>query len=85
MKIVSIATSKKKGTPKTTIGSAKVVKNHGIDGDAHAGPWHRQVSLLAIESIDKAKPSVRVGRAHRTCTEEFYEVYECSWNVVELN
>jgi MOSC domain-containing protein YiiM len=55
MKIVSIAVSKKKGTPKTPVEEATISKDHGLEGDAHAGPWHRQVSLLASESIDKAK------------------------------
>ncbi|HYA40695.1 MAG TPA: MOSC domain-containing protein [Syntrophobacteraceae bacterium] len=55
MKIVSIAVSKSKGTRKETVEQALVVAEHGIEGDAHAGAWHRQVSFLAIESIDKAK------------------------------
>lgn len=55
MKIVSIAVSKKKGTPKTPVEEAYIYKDHGLEGDAHAGPWHRQVSLLASESIDKAR------------------------------
>lgn len=54
MKIVSIAVSKKKGTRKTAVDEVVVVKDHGIEGDAHAGPWHRQVSFLAGESIEKA-------------------------------
>jgi len=54
MKIVSIAVSKKKGTPKTPVEEAYLVKEHGLEGDAHSGPWHRQVSLLASESIDQA-------------------------------
>lgn len=55
MKIVSIAVSKKKGTPKTPVEEAFLSKDHGLEGDAHAGPWHRQVSLLASESIEQAK------------------------------
>jgi MOSC domain-containing protein YiiM len=55
MKIVSIAVSKKKGTPKTPVDEAYVSTDHGLEGDAHAGPWHRQVSLLASESIDQAR------------------------------
>jgi MOSC domain-containing protein YiiM len=51
MKIVSIAISKKKGTRKTPVSAARLVEGHGIEGDAHAGPWHRQVSLLATEDI----------------------------------
>jgi MOSC domain-containing protein YiiM len=54
MKIVSIAVSKKKGTPKTPVEEAYLVKEHGLEGDAHSGPWHRQVSLLASESIAQA-------------------------------
>ena len=55
MKIVSIAVSKKKGTRKTPVEEAFLSRDHGLDGDAHAGPWHRQVSFLASESIDTAR------------------------------
>jgi len=55
MKIVSIAVSRKKGTPKTPVDEAFITKGHGLEGDAHAGPWHRQVSLLAAESIEAAR------------------------------
>jgi MOSC domain-containing protein YiiM len=55
MKIVSLAISKKKGTRKKPLGHAVVQTDHGMKGDAHAGPWHRQVSLLATESIEKAR------------------------------
>jgi len=55
MKIVSIAISKKKGTRKAKVDKASLIQDHGVEGDAHAGPWHRQVSFLASESIEKAK------------------------------
>ncbi len=55
MKIVSIAVSKKKGTPKTPVDEAFILRDHGLEGDAHAGPWHRQVSLMAAESIEAAR------------------------------
>jgi len=55
MKIVSIAISTKKGTRKSQIDQASLIQNHGIEGDAHAGPWHRQVSFLASESIESSK------------------------------
>ena len=55
MKIVSIAMSRKKGTRKLCVEQANLIKDHGIEGDAHAGPWHRQVSFLAGESIEKAR------------------------------
>jgi MOSC domain-containing protein YiiM len=55
MKIVSIAVSNKKGTRKTLVNRAKLIENHGLEGDAHAGPWHRQVSFLSSESIQGAR------------------------------
>ena len=55
MKIVSIAISKKKGTRKTPVEEAFISKDHGLEGDAHAGKWHRQVSFLSSESIQRAK------------------------------
>jgi MOSC domain-containing protein YiiM len=55
MKIVSIALSKKKGTVKEAVPEAELKTDHGLSGDAHAGPWHRQVSFLAEESIEKMR------------------------------
>jgi len=55
MKIESIAVSTKKGTQKASVAEARIETGHGIVGDAHAGPWHRQISFLATESIEKAK------------------------------
>ncbi|MCG2775246.1 MAG: MOSC domain-containing protein [Desulfobacterales bacterium] len=55
MKIVSISISKKKGTRKGQVEEASLIQGHGIEGDAHAGPWHRQVSFLAAESIEMAR------------------------------
>jgi MOSC domain-containing protein YiiM len=55
MKIVSIAISKKKGTRKVAVEGALLVEHCGLEGDAHSGPWHRQVSFLASESIEKAR------------------------------
>ena len=54
-KIIAISVSKRKGIQKTNVESALFIKNHGIDGDAHAGDWHRQVSFLSIESIGKMR------------------------------
>jgi MOSC domain-containing protein YiiM len=55
MKIVSINTSKHKGTRKTGIDHIEIIQKAGLKGDAHAGPWHRQVSFLAAESIGIAR------------------------------
>lgn len=49
-KIVAICISKKKGVQKKDIKRCKLIENHGLDGDAHAGSWHRQVSLLSKEA-----------------------------------
>jgi MOSC domain-containing protein YiiM len=55
MKIVSIAVSRKKGTQKTLVDAARLIIDHGLEGDAHAGDWHRQVSFLASESIARTR------------------------------
>jgi MOSC domain-containing protein YiiM len=52
-KIKAISVSAQKGTQKTNVPEAEVKAGFGIVGDAHAGKWHRQVSLLALESIEK--------------------------------
>jgi len=54
-KVLAVNISKDKGTKKTNIHSCALLKEFGLKGDAHAGPWHRQVSLLASESIEKMK------------------------------
>ena len=53
--VVSVNISEKRGTIKHEVESVELVVGHGIMGDAHAGDWHRQVSLLAEESIDQMR------------------------------
>ncbi len=53
--IVSINVSERKTVRKKPVERAKVIAEFGIEGDAHAGDWHRQVSLLAFESIEKMR------------------------------
>ena len=55
-KVVSVNISEKKGTLKKPVPEIKLKLRHGIVGDAHAGDWHRQISLLAEESIDTMRP-----------------------------
>lgn len=50
--VLSVNISREKGVQKTPTQGADLIKDHGILDDAHAGPWHRQVSLLADEDID---------------------------------
>ena len=52
-KVTAVCVSEKKGTQKTGVPFAVLVPDWGIEGDAHAGKWHRQVSLLAFEKIDE--------------------------------
>jgi len=54
-KIVSLNVSTTTGTSKTPVDSIRVKIDHGMEGDAHARDWHRQISLLAVESIDKMR------------------------------
>ena len=55
-KIIAVSRSKKKGTKKTNIVEGLLKENYGLEGDAHADcDTHRQVSLLAVESIDKIR------------------------------
>lgn len=53
--IKAVCTSPKKGMRKKDMGEGILIKEHGLQDDAHAGPWHRQVSLLALESIEKMR------------------------------
>lgn len=52
-RVKAINISKVKGVVKDTIFEGLFQEDHGLVGDAHAGKWHRQVSLLAQESVDK--------------------------------
>ncbi|MDP2938937.1 MAG: MOSC domain-containing protein [Candidatus Omnitrophota bacterium] len=53
--IFAVSISENKGTKKINVASARLKKDFGILGDAHAGDKHRQVSLLAMESIEKMR------------------------------
>ena len=51
-KVIAVCVSEKKGTQKTEVPSIRLIPEWGIENDAHAGKWHRQVSLLALEKIE---------------------------------
>ena len=53
--VVAVCISERKGTQKHEVPEIQLKIDHGIVGDAHAGNWHRQVSLLAQESVEKMK------------------------------
>lgn len=50
--VVAVCISREKGTPKFEVPEIQVKKEHGVVGDAHAGNWHRQISLLGDESVE---------------------------------
>ncbi len=54
-RVLAVNISEDKGTKKTNVHSCALWRDFGLEGDAHAGPWHRQVSLLANESIEKMR------------------------------
>ena len=50
--VLAVCISPQRGTQKENVGSARFVADWGICGDAHAGKWHRQVSLLSLEQVE---------------------------------
>lgn len=58
--IRAVCISEKKGQQKHPVDRVVLRPRHGIDGDAHAGDWHRQVSLLAKESVDRLQEKISI-------------------------
>ena len=79
-KVLDINISKKKGVVKKPIKEGVFIEDFGLDGDAHAGKWHRQVSLLGIESFRKMEELGAKGLDHgifaENITTEGIIVYE---------
>jgi len=79
-KVIAINISEKKGIPKKTIEEGLFEVDHGLVGDAHAGNWHRQVSLLGVESINKMKAlgieGLCTGKFAENLTTEGIELYK---------
>lgn len=76
-KVIAVCISEKKGTMKHPVDAVTLKPEHGIIGDAHAGNWHRQVSLLANESVDKMRekfPDIPVGAFAENILTEGIEV-----------
>lgn len=51
-RVMAVCVSERKGTQKKNVGTVKVLTDWGFEGDAHAGKWHRQVSLLSHEQVE---------------------------------
>ena len=52
-KVIAVCTSEAKGTQKVSVPEIEIKEDWGIQGDAHAGKWHRQVSLLSFDKIEE--------------------------------
>jgi len=77
-RVKAINISDTKGVVKTPIEKGYFKINHGLEGDAHAGEWHRQISLLASESADKVRAAgldITDGRFAENITTEGIELY----------
>lgn len=57
-KVLAVCISEVRGIQKHPVAEAELRKDYGIVGDAHAGNWHRQVSLLGIESVNKLQEKI---------------------------
>ena len=79
-KVTAINISEKKGVPKDPIHVGNFIEDFGLEGDAHAGKWHRQISLLGQESIDKmTKMGIKdldAGKFAENLTTEGIELYK---------
>jgi MOSC domain-containing protein YiiM len=76
-KVFALSISSRKGVPKSNIDKVALIQDWGIENDAHAGKWHRQVSFLAMESIEKIREKglkVRPGAFAENITTEMVDV-----------
>lgn len=77
--VIAVCLSEAKGTPKHEVSEVCLKEGHGIVGDAHAGNWHRQISLLGTESVEKLKvvlPNLPAGAFAENVLTEGIVLYE---------
>lgn len=77
-RIIAISISKERGVKKINVPEAILIENYGIKNDAHAGDWHRQISLLDISSINLIKnklPGIKPGDFAENITTEGLELF----------
>lgn len=78
-KVIAVCISEQKGTVKHPVPAIELKVGHGILGDAHGGNWHRQVSLLGKESVDKLKeafPDIPAGAFAENILTQGIALYE---------
>ena len=51
-RVIALSVSRKKGVPKENVPEVKIVEGYGVEGDAHGGDWHRQVSFLDTATLE---------------------------------
>jgi MOSC domain-containing protein YiiM len=76
-RIVAISISTRRGIPKSNQDEVRLIENWGLEGDIHGGDWHRQVSILAMESVQKIRDKgvpVRPGAFAENITTEFLDI-----------
>ena len=94
-KVLAICISEKKGTLKNEISEAKFIEDFGIENDAHAGKWHRQVSLLEFNKIDEFRrkgANVNFGEFGENLVVEGYDlrtipvgtIFKCNDVILEI-
>ena len=59
-KVLAVCVSERKGIQKHPVDHAELREDHGIVGDAHAGNWHRQVSILGVDSVQKLQEKIEL-------------------------
>lgn len=87
-KIVAISISSKKGIKKENIMEAVLIENYGIKNDAHAGNWHRQISLLDISSINLIEnkfSKIKPGDFAENITTEGIELFKLKIGTCSVN
>lgn len=93
--VKAVCISRQKGTPKENIHACEVIEDFGLKGDAHAGKWHRQVSILPYEEIEKFKEKgarIRDGAFGENLIVEGYDLkylpvgtrFQCNDVILEL-
>lgn len=86
-KIIAVNISEKKGTQKKNVHRAKLIEEFGIENDAHAGKWHRQVSLLSYEKIEEFKAKgapIDDGAFGENLIVSGYDLKSLRWNKISL-
>lgn len=72
-KVISINVSARKSREKTSIDEVMVIENWGLEGDAHAGKWYRQVSIFPVEALDKV-PADKIDEVRKSSYAENFTI-----------